>query len=130
MIKDDFSSYVWLRKANATDAATATNEISAWIRTFSAMHVWIMDQLPSDCCIRQRFTVAYSPWANGKEAVNKYVIAACGALNTELKLGPHDCHDVLGIIQNVLLKKPIFHFDDFKGLDVLTVGRVTTLESV
>lgn len=37
VIKDDLSSYVWLPPANSADESTAATELSAWIRTFSAI---------------------------------------------------------------------------------------------
>jgi len=119
VIKDDLSGYVWLRKAAAPDSGTTSTEIASWIRTFGAMNVWVSDQgshfknnvmetLALQHRIRHRFTVAYSPWANGTvENVNKHVLAACRALATELRLAPQDWPDVIGLIQTVLNEAPL-----------------------
>lgn len=128
VVKDDLSSYVWLRKAKTADAEAATNVLATWIRTFSAMNVWVSDQgshfknqvmesLSNDFKIRHHFTVAYSPWTNGTvESVNRNVLAACRALTTELKLGPPDWPSVLGLVENALNEAPLPRLGSANGV--------------
>ena len=97
VIKDDLSSYVWLKPCSSANSETAAHEISRWIRTFTAMFYWVSDQgshfknqvmehLAKDHNIHHNFTVAYSPWVNGTvENINRHIRAACTALMTELK---------------------------------------------
>lgn len=93
-LKEELSGYVWLVKAETTDVATAYSALSKWIRTFTAMNIWVSDQgsnfksdvmqiLASDYNIPHEFVVAYSPWANDTvKNVNKHVMRATRALCT------------------------------------------------
>jgi len=119
VIEDDFSGYLWLVATASADAETAASALSRWIRTFTAMSVWVSDQashfknkvmrsLGTLHNIQHKFTVAYSPWVNGTvESCMRVVLAACRALSSEMKLGPQDWPKVIGIVQTVLNEAPL-----------------------
>ena len=120
VIKDDLPSYVWLRQAVTTNEATASGELAHWVRTFSAMEVWIsypgshlktsiMESLAKDYSIKHQLVVAYSPWANETvEVVNKHFMAACRAMTTELNLGLHELPQLIPLIQTALNKTYLY----------------------
>ena len=44
IIKDDFSSYVWLKPATTCDAKHTTTALLDWVTTFGIPSIWISDQ--------------------------------------------------------------------------------------
>lgn len=51
----------------------------------------VMEQLASEYRIRHKFSVAYSPWANGTvESLMRSILSATRAMLAELKLAPQD----------------------------------------
>lgn len=67
----------------------------------------VMDLLAKDYNISHHFTTAYSPWSNSTvEAVNRNVMAACRALTTEAKLGPHDWPEIVPVLKSVINEAP------------------------
>lgn len=119
VLSDDLSSYLWLCPTEAADAEAAAHEIARWIRTFTAMLFWVSDQgshfkneviklLAAAHKIKHDFTVANSPWVNGTvESCMRKIRAACQALQSEMKLGPHDWPIVIGMIMTALNESPL-----------------------
>lgn len=137
VIKDELSSYNWLRETMAADANTAASVLASWIRTFSVMHVSVSDRgshfknqvmecLSRHYKIRHHFAVAYSPWSNGTvESVNRIVLAACCALTTELRLATPDWPRVLGIVENSLNEAPLASLGSSGGTNRIPLQVIT-----
>lgn len=118
-IQDDLSSYKWLCPTKNPNAEAAATELARWIRTFTVMEVWIsgqgshfknqvMDELAAGHNIRHNFCVAYSPWVNGTvESCMHHVQSAYRCLQPELKLGPQDWPNVIGMIMTALNEAPL-----------------------
>lgn len=119
VLRDDLSSYLWLKYCASADAETAANEISRWIKVFTAMQYWVSDQashfknqtmsiLASVHRIKHELTVAYSPWINGSvERCKRTLREACTALLSELHIGPQDWPQVLNIVMISLNTAPL-----------------------
>ena len=100
ILKDDFSSFVWLVKTRTCDTDSAVQALKDWITTFGAPKTWVSDQgshfknevmakLAATLGTRHHFTSAYHAQSNGTvEVVCRETIRACRALLSESKLGP------------------------------------------
>lgn len=114
----DLSSYLWLTPTAKYNSEFATTTLARLIRTYTAMTTWgsdqrshfkneIMESLSRDYQMSRNFTVAYSPWIKGTvEAVNCNIMAACQALTTEEKLGPHEWRSLLPILEAIINTAP------------------------
>lgn len=119
ILKDDFSSYVWLFPADAATSEVAAESLLNWIASFGAMEWLVSDQgshfknllleeITSQLKTRHHFTTTYSPWANGTvERVCREVLRSCRALCSEWKLGPQDWPAVLQTVQSILNQAPL-----------------------
>lgn len=97
---------------------TAATEISRWIHTFAAMHVWVSDKgshfknrvmelLAPEHRVNHHFKAAYIPWVNGTvNNENRRIQVSWTALLTELKLAPHDWPRVIPLITLILNEAP------------------------
>ena len=76
ILRDDFSSYVWLYRTNAETGEAAAEALAMWVGVFGCMDWLVTDQcthfsnvvlgdLTREFHISHHFTTAYSPWANG-----------------------------------------------------------------
>lgn len=102
VLKDDLSSYCWFSPCVLAESETAALKISRWIITLTVMKHWdsdkrthlkneLLKKLAAEHNIRYKFSVAYTPWANGTvESVMRHVLSACRCLLCELRLAPHD----------------------------------------
>ena len=119
ILRDDFSSYVWLFPCSAADADSAAESICSWVAAFGAMEWLVSDQgshfkneliekLADELRSQHHFTTAYSPWANGTvERVCREVLRACRALCSEWRLGAQDWPTVIEAVQSVLNHSPL-----------------------
>ena len=119
VVKDDLSSYCWLKPCSSANAEHTTTVLAQWIRTFTAPRTWVSDQgshfknevlrfLAKSHSIKHNFSVAYSPWANGTvESLMRPVLAATRAMLGELKLGPQDWPSVIPAISTALNEAPL-----------------------
>ena len=118
-LTDDLSSYNWRCPTEHADAKATAQEISRWIRTFTAMDFWVNDQgshltnelikcLVDAYKIKHDFTIAYSPWVNGTvERVIRTVRSTCSSILSEMKLGPQDWPLVIGMVMTALNEAPL-----------------------
>ena len=119
ILKDDFSSYVWLFACSAATSEVAAESILSWVASFGAMEWLVSDQgshfknqlisqLSEELESRHHFTTAYTPWANGTvERVCREVIRTTRALWSEWRLSPKDWPSVIEIIQSILNDAPL-----------------------
>ena len=135
ILKDDFSSYVWLFPCTSADADAAAEAILSWIASFGAVEWFISDQgshfknkliaqITTELEARHHFTTAYTPWANGTvERVCREVLRAAKALCSEWKLSPKDWPAVIESIQSIINNSPL------KRLGVSSNGNGSTFRS-
>jgi len=107
VVKDDLSGYCWLEPSASACSEHTAEVLARWMRIFTTPSIWVSDQgshfknevleyLAKDHRIRHKFSVAYSPWANGTvESLMRSILSATRAMLTELKLGPQDWASVL-----------------------------------
>ena len=119
ILRDDFSSYVWLFPTEKANAEAAAEALVTWISSFGAIEWLVSDQgshfkneliekLSVESNFNHHFTTAYSPWANGTvERVCREVLRASRALCSEWKLGAQDWPGVLETIQSILNHSPL-----------------------
>lgn len=119
ILKDDFSSYVWLWPSECATGANAADALSTWISSFGQIDWLVTDQgshfsnelmrgLTKDLHTKHHFTTAYCPWANGTvERVCREVIRASRALLSEMRLPPKDWPAVLEAVQCVINQAPL-----------------------
>ena len=118
ILKDDFSSYVWLRPATTCDAHHATTALLEWVTTFGIPSIWISDQgshfknevmhkLAHNLNTHHHFTTAYHPQSNGTvEVVCREVLRVARTLLSEYQLGGAEWPRFLPTIQRVLNHSP------------------------
>ena len=119
ILRDDFSSFVWLFSGNTADSDTAVDAIVQWIGTFGCMDWIVSDQgshfknkileaLRKWFRFSHHFTTAYTPRANGSvERVCREVKRACMALLSEWRLSPREWPSVTECLQSILNKEPL-----------------------
>ena len=119
ILKDDFSSYVWLFPTEVASAETAAESICSWVAAFGAPDWFVSDQgthfknqlvqkITEELRIEHHFTTAYTPWANGTvERVCREVLRTCRALCSEWQLAPQDWPAVIETIQSILNCSPL-----------------------
>jgi len=85
ILKDDFSSYVWLKPCKAADAEATAVCLIEWFSAFGTVVQWVSDsgshfkndlvgELREKLHCSHHFTLAYCPWSNGTVEV------VCGEL--------------------------------------------------
>lgn len=114
IVKDDLSSYVWLRPFIHADAASTVALLRDWMAAFGVCRMLISDQgshfmnsvmqaLARELRLSHHFTIAYSPWANGTvEVVNREVLRVLRKLSSELQLGHRQWATLVPIVQGLL----------------------------
>ena len=114
VLKDDFSSYVWLVKCKAADAGHTARALMGWFAAFGVVLRWVSDRgshfknevvakLREQNRATHRFTLAYAPWSNGTvEVVNREVLRVLRALCSELRIPFKEWPNVLPVVQGVL----------------------------
>lgn len=119
IIRDDFSSYVWLWPTPVATAEAAAEALATWVAVFGAMDWMVSDQGPhfknqlmheltEELKGSHHFATAYSPWSNGTvERVCREVLRACRALLHEFRLAPEDWSSVTECMQSVLNQSPL-----------------------
>lgn len=117
LIRDDFSSFVWIRASTVAKGKLAASVLSQWVASFRSMKWIVTDQgshfgnvLHEDmiCKFRPRrhFTTAHSPWANGTvERINREMLRSCKALLSEWRLALQDWASVC--IQSIVNQAPL-----------------------
>lgn len=119
VIKDDFSSFVWLFPTSSATSDAAADALATWVSTFGCIDWVLSDQgvhfknellktLSKFLKFSHHFTPAYSPQSNGTvERVCKEVLRACKALLLEFKMKPTEWPAVIEIVQSVLNHSPL-----------------------
>lgn len=119
VMRDDFSSYVWLYPTSSATSEAVTDAVAMRTAVFGSVEWIVSDQgahfknmlmkaLSEELRIRQHFTTAYSPWANGSvERVCREVLRACRALLQEFRLSPRDWPAVTECVQSVINHSPL-----------------------
>lgn len=119
LIRDDLSSFVWLRATTQATGEFAAQALAQWVACFGSM-VWLVtdqgshfhnalhDDMVRKFKTKKHFTTTYSPWANGTvERINREVLRACKALLSEWRLAPQDWPAVVDCIQSILNQSPL-----------------------
>lgn len=95
LIRDDLSSFVWIRASTVANGEFAASVLSQWVASFGSMKWLVTDQgshvvnVLHEAMIRmfrarRHFTTTYSPWANGTvERINRELLRSCKALLSE-----------------------------------------------
>jgi Integrase core domain/Integrase zinc binding domain len=76
IVKDDYSTYVWLKQCKNADAYSTAAILIEWFAAFGVAQQWASDQgshfknkvmtdIKKHFGTNHHFTTAYSPWANG-----------------------------------------------------------------
>ena len=119
ILRDDFSSFVWLFSGNTADSDTAVDSIAQWIGTFGCMDLIVSDQgshfknkimegLRKWFRFSHYFTAAYTPWANGTvQRVCRDVKRACMTLLPEWGRSPREWPSVTECVQCILNQAPL-----------------------
>lgn len=119
ILKDDLTSFTWLFASSSPDAETATNAIARWISTFGSMDWLVSDQgshftanvtkqLANEAHVRQHFTTAYCPWANGTiERLCKEVLRTARALLSEWRMPPTQWPSIVNCMQLIINQSPL-----------------------
>lgn len=119
VIRDDLSSYVWLWPTESATSEAAADALTTWIAVFGTMDWIVSDQgshfknrlikeLTEELMVKQHFTTAYSPWANGSvERVCREVLRACRAVLLEFRLAQKDWPAVTECVQSVINQAPL-----------------------
>ena len=119
ILRDDFSSYVWLWPCVAANAEAAADALSTWVGSFGSMKWIVSDQgshfynqlvqnLTRQFHCRHHFTTPYCPWANGSvERICREVLRGCRALLSEWRLAPTDWPAVTECLQCMLNHAPL-----------------------
>jgi len=114
ILKDDFSSYVWLKATKETTAEVTADYLIEWFSTFGVVNDWVSDRgshfknqlieyLRDKVKSEHHFTLAYCPWSNGTvEVVCRELLRATRALLSEYQLPQTMWHQVLPVVQSVL----------------------------
>ena len=114
VLKDDFSSYVWLIPSKEATAEIVADSLISWFSSFGVVSNWVSDRgthfknelvkiLREQVKAGHHFTLAYCPWSNGTvEVVCRELIRTARALLSEYQL-PHSAWpQVLPVVQSVL----------------------------
>lgn len=119
VIRDDLSSYIWIRATDSCTGEFAALVLSQWVAAFGNWQWLVTDQgshfmnklhteMVTKFRTRKHFTTAYTPWANGTvERVNREVLRGCKALLSEWHLAPQDWPDVVDCVQSVVNHAPL-----------------------
>ena len=98
IIRDDLSSYVWLYPTQGATSDAAAEALVMYIAVFCGTEWIVSDQgahfknsllkeLAGGLMMKQHFTTAKSPWANGSvERVRREVLRVCKAILHEFRL--------------------------------------------
>ena len=112
VVKDDLSGYCWLESTQSADATHTAKVLARWNRVFTTPDTWVSDQgshfknavlgeLAQTYCIHHKFSVAYSPWANGTvKSLMRSILSAARAMI--LRLAPQDWASVIPVIASAL----------------------------
>ena len=119
ILRDDFSSVVWLFSGSTADSGTAVDAIAQWIGTFVCID-WIVSDQGSQFKNKfmeafrkwfrfsHQFTTAYTSWANGTvERVCREVKRACMTLVSEWRLSPREWPSVTECVLSILNQVPL-----------------------
>jgi transposase InsO family protein len=121
IVKDEYSSHVWLKQCKKADADCTVAVLIEWFAAFGVAPQWVSDQgshfknqvmmdVQKQLGTNHHFTTAYSPWENGTvEAVYKQTIRAARAMLSEMQLAPEEWPCVLPAIQAVFNNSPSSH---------------------
>jgi len=114
ILKDDFSSYVWLKPCKAADAEATATSLIEWFSAFGTVVQWVSDrgshfknevvkELRERLHCSHHFTLAYCPWSNGSvEVVCRELIRTMRALSSEYQLPFKLWPVVVPVVQSVL----------------------------
>ena len=114
ILKDDASSFIWLRPSEAPDAETATQALLEWFASFGVVPYWCSDRgthfknkliglINKQLRAHHHFTTPYCPQSNGTvEAVCKEVLRACRSLLSEFRMREDEWPEVVPLIQSIL----------------------------
>lgn len=132
IIKDNFSSYVWLEACEAATAMAPAEMLFRWFSAFGVCKVWISDrgshffnelmrELAKMLRVDHQFSPAYSPHTNGTvESVCKQYLRSSRAVLPDLKLEETKWPKSVPIIQSVLKNSPSKRLDNNTPLYVFT----------
>ena len=119
IIKDDFSSYVWLVPCSAANAETTVDSLIKWVSAFGTVPQWVSDRgshfknevvrgLQEKTHRSHHFTHPYCPWTNGTvEMVCGELIRAMRAILSEFQLPFKMCPQALPTVQALLNSTPL-----------------------
>jgi len=132
ILKDDFSSFVWLFPCIAADAEATADALIEWFSSFGTVVRWVSDrgshfrnevvaQLRERVHSVHHFTLAYCPWTNGSvEIVCRELLRAMRALMSEFQLPFKSWPTVVPVVQSVLNNTPLDRLNDACPLTAFT----------
>ena len=119
ILRDDFSSYVWLYPTENATIGAATEAVATWCASFGTFDWLVTDQgahlknqlmrlLESEMNLSHHFTTPYCPSTKGSVArVCREVFRVCRALTSDWKLSQYDWTAVTECIQIVINHSPL-----------------------
>ena len=114
ILKDDFSSYVWLIPSKEASSEVVADSLILWFSSFGVVSDWVSDRgshfkneliksLREQMKSGHHFTLAYCPWSNGTvEVVCRELIRTTRALLSEFQLPQSAWPQVLPVVQSIL----------------------------
>lgn len=114
IIKDDLTSYVWLKPVAVIDAYKTATILLDWFSSFGTVYIWVSDQgshflnetvkeVNERLKTTHHFTLPYTPWSNGTvEVVCRELQRATKILLNEFQLHSIICKSTLPAVQSAL----------------------------
>lgn len=119
IIKDDLTSFVWLKPTVSADAVTTADILLEWFSSFGTARTWISDQgrhflneviseLRDRTKSKHHFTLPYTPWSNGTvEVVCRELKRVTKAILSEFQLAATNWRSTLPLVQGALNTSPM-----------------------
>lgn len=119
VLKDDFSSYTWLRETAEADAEKTANALLQWFSSFGIARMWVSDRespfknelltkVRESLKSQHHFTLPYCPWSNGTiEFECREMLRALRTLLSNFQLPQHCWPQVLPLVQSILNNSPL-----------------------
>ena len=132
ILKDDFSSYVWLFPCISADAEATANALIEWFSSFGNVPQWVSDrgthfknqivrELKERLHCGHHFTLAYCPWTNGSvEVVCREMLRAMRVLLSEFRLPFKLWPNLVPLVQSILNNTPLSRLNGTCPLTVFT----------
>ena len=119
ILKDGFSSFVWLFPFEVADSASTVDALMEWFSSFGVVMQWISDRgshrkdevvagLSEKLRGSHHFTLPYCPWSNGTvEVVCRELLRVLRALTSEFQIHLRMWPSVFPLVQSILNNTPL-----------------------